>query len=128
MNAPCLRVAGDLKQQRNRAGVFQFAVLEQADSSVLAVVAGLPDHPSLAHAPDRLGHQRRSGAADVFQRSLFQDEQLGTDAVNQFRVRLLDLAALFTDAAHLGDDFRQRHQVAESAGPRRPETVRPVCQ
>ncbi len=105
-------------EQHRAAGAQppQFALLEQPDHAVLAVVAGLADHLAGAQARDRLGEQRGRGARNILDRHRLQDRQFRSERRDQAVVAARDRLARRPAGVDLGQHFGERHQAFDLAG------------
>ena len=113
-----------IEQQSAGGEAGELVLLEQADDAVFAVVARLADHLSGAQARDRLGEQRGARAGDVLDRHRLQDGQLGTELGDRLIVAARHRARCRAAGGELGENLRQRHQVAYRAGGRRRQRLR----
>ena len=106
----------------------QFVRLKEPDRSVGAVVAGFPDDAVLTQARDRLGKQGGGDAADVIQRHLGEQRQLGTELAQQLFIVLAHPLALAANFVEFRQHLGQRHQALHAARRSRRPLVQAVGQ
>ena len=107
-------MARQLEQQAALGALLQLASIEQPDHAVLAVVARLADHGTLAQPADRLGQERAIGAPDVLQRHRFQDRQLRAQRADQMLIAARDPLAGRTGAGQLRQQVAKIPRVADA--------------
>ena len=121
-------LGGGRAVHREQGHAVQLVRPEQADRAVLAVVTRVPDDLAAAQPGDALAEQRPAGPAQVVERDVAQDAQLGSERGHQLADRAGHLLALRAGAHDLAHDLGQLDQVSEPGRAGRPVPGGPVGQ